>query len=176
MLNALLSCLPILLLCLLVRIFLVEVVRVKGRSMLSTLQNGEWLLVSKLPRWRHDLRRGDVVICFYPGRYLDPWKLFRQYFVKRLIALPGETIAMEEGVVLINGEPIDEPYLDPARTRFRRTMQPRTLGEDEYFVMGDNRDNSNDSRRIGPLPRRMLVGRVRRVIFPFRNTRAISDR
>ena len=61
------------------------------------------------------------------------------------------------------------------RNRFRRNMPDRTLGDDEYFVLGDNRDSSNDSRRIGPIPRSMLVGRVRRVIFPFRR-HAHADR
>lgn len=158
------------------RRFCFEPVRVKGRSMLPTLQNGDWLLVSRADYRRSQPRRGDVVICFYPGRYLDPWKLIRQYFVKRLIAFPGETIAIEEGVVLINGEPLDEPYLDPAKVRYRRTMQPRVLQPDEYFVLGDNRDSSNDSRRIGPLSRRMLVGRVRRICFPRRRARSLINR
>lgn len=143
--------------------------------MLPALKNSEWLWVSKLDYHTGVPQRGDVVICYYPGRYLDQWKLIRQYFVKRIIGLPGETIAMEDGVVHINGEPLDEPYLDPSRVRYRRTMDPRTLGPDEYFVMGDNRDSSNDSRRIGPITRDMLVGRVQRVIFPFRSRRPISN-
>ena len=176
MLRDFLLILIALLLLLTVRHFLFEPVRVKGSSMLPTLKNGEWLWVSKLDYRTGTHRRGDVVICFYPGRYLDQWKMIRQYFVKRVIGLPGETIAVEDGVVHINGEPIDEPYLDPARTRYRRHMDARTLGPDEYFVMGDNRDSSNDSRRIGPITRDMIIGRVRQVIFPFARWHSLSDR
>ncbi|MGN1019970.1 MAG: signal peptidase I [Aristaeellaceae bacterium] len=152
---------------LILRLTVAELVRVRGSSMLPTLRTGQWLLVSRLDYRLGRPRRGDVVICHYPGRYMDRWKLIPQCFVKRVIGLPGETIEIIEGVVHIGGEPLSEPYLDPARCRFRRQMPARTLGEDEYFVLGDNRDSSNDSRRIGPLPRGMLVGRVRRVIFPF---------
>ena len=157
-----------------IRFFVCEPVRVKGGSMLPTLKNKEWLWVSKLDYRLHAPRRGDVVICYFPGRYMDPWKFFRQYFVKRIVGLPGETIAIEEGVVLINGEPLNEPYLDPSRIRYRRTMEARTLGDDEYFVMGDNRDSSNDSRRIGPITGDMLVGKVQHVIYPFDKIRPIS--
>lgn len=87
-------------------------------------------------------------------------------FVKRVIALPGETIRIEEGVVYINDEALEEPYLDPAFNRIPRHMEPRLLGTDEVFVMGDNRDHSNDSRRIGPIPTRMLMGIVTRVWWP----------
>ncbi len=154
-------------LAVILRLTVVELARVKGSSMQPTLRTGQWLLVSRLDYRLGTPRRGDVVICHYPGRYMDRWKLIRQSFVKRVIALPGETVEIIEGVVHIGGEPLQEPYLDPARCRFRRSMPARTLGADEYFVLGDNRDSSNDSRRIGPLPRGMLVGRVRRVIFPF---------
>lgn len=175
LLRSLFCAFLLIILLLLVRHFLFEPVRVKGSSMLPALQNSDWLWVSKLDYHTGTPQRGDVVICYYPGRYLDQWKLIRQYFVKRIIALPGETIAIEDGVVHINGEPLDEPYLDPARVRYRRTMDARTLGPDEYFVMGDNRDSSNDSRRIGPITRDMLVGRVRRVIFPFRRRLPVSN-
>ena len=158
---------------LLVRQFLFEPVRVKGSSMRSTLFNGEIMLVTKADVRLAGAQRQDVIICKYPGRYIDKWKVFPQYFVKRLIGLPGDTVSIEEGVVHINGQPLDEPYLDPAHTRRRRSMEPVTLGEDEYFVLGDNRDSSNDSRSIGPIPRRMLVGRVRAVFFPFRAIRRI---
>lgn len=159
--------LAILALAVILRLTVMEIARVKGSSMQPTLHTGQWLLVSRLDYRLGSPRRGDVVICHYPGRYMDRWKLIRQSFVKRVIGLPGETIEIIGGVVHIDGEPLQEPYLDPARCRFRRQMPTRTLGEDEYFVLGDNRDSSNDSRRIGPLPRSMLVGRVRRVIFPF---------
>ncbi|MGN0779270.1 MAG: signal peptidase I [Aristaeellaceae bacterium] len=149
------------------RLTVVELARVKGSSMQPTLRTGQWLLVSRLAYRLGQPRRGDVVICHYPGRYLDRWKRIRQSFVKRVIGLPGETIAIIEGVVHIDGQPLDEPYLDPMRNRFRRSMPERVLGPDEYFVLGDNRDSSNDSRRVGPLPRSMMVGRVCQVIFPF---------
>ena len=159
--------LAMLALAVVLRLTVAELARVKGSSMQPTLRTGQWLLVCRLDYRLGRPKRGDVVICHYPGRYMDRWRLIRQSFVKRLIGLPGETIEIIEGVVHIDGEPLAEPYLDPARCRFRRQMPARTLGEDEYFVLGDNRDSSNDSRRIGPLPRSMLVGRVHRVIFPF---------
>ena len=167
MIGDVLFFLAMLSLAVILRLTVAEIARVKGSSMLPTLRTGQWLLVSRLDYRLGSPRRGDVVICHYPGRYMDRWKLIRQSFVKRVIALPGETVEIIEGVVYIDGAPLQEPYLDPARCRFRRQMPARTLGEDQYFVLGDNRDSSNDSRRIGPLPRSMLVGRVRRVIFPF---------
>ena len=167
MIGDVLFFLAMLSLAVILRLTVADIARVKGSSMLPTLRTGQWLLVSRLDYRLGSPRRGDVVICHYPGRYMDRWKLIRQSFVKRVIALPGETVEIIEGVVYIDGAPLQEPYLDPARCRFRRQMPARTLGEDQYFVLGDNRDSSNDSRRIGPLPSSMLVGRVRRVIFPF---------
>ena len=162
-----------LLIALLVRCLAVEVVRVKGGSMRSTLQNGEVMLVNKAAYLLGEPKRQDVVICLYPGRYRDRWKLIPQYFVKRIIGLPGETIAIEEGVVLVNGQPLEEPYLDENHTRRKTSMAPVTLGTDEYFVLGDNRDNSNDSRRVGALKRKALIGRVQAVFFPFKAIRRI---
>lgn len=176
MVNQLIWFLVLLLVLTALRLTVVEIVRVKGRSMLPTLENHQWLLVSRLDYRLGEPQRGDVVICHFPGRYMDKFKLFPQYFVKRLIALPGETIEVIDGVVHIDGVPLEESYLDPERTRFRRNMPPRTLDDDEYYVMGDNRDNSNDSRRIGPISRRMIVGRVRRILFPFRSWKSLTDK
>ncbi|MBE5803761.1 MAG: signal peptidase I [Clostridiales bacterium] len=158
---------------LLVRQFAVEFVRVKGSSMRSTLQNKEVMLVTKTEYLFGRPKRHDVVICHYPGRYIDKWNLIKQYFVKRVVGLPGETVSIEEGVVHINGVPLEEPFLDEAHNRRKRSMEPVTLKADEYFVMGDNRDNSNDSRRVGPLKRRAIVGQVHAVLWPFRALRRI---
>lgn len=143
------------------RLFVMELVRVKGGSMQDTLRNGQIMLVWKLG-WQP--RRGDVVICKYPGRYLDKHKLIPQYFVKRVIGLPGETLSMEEGKVLIDGRMLMEPYLSEGRNRRRRGLEARKLTG--YFVMGDNRDSSNDSRGVGPIERRMLVGKAVAVLWP----------
>ena len=164
----------VVLLVLLVRQFVFEPVRVKGRSMMSTLHNGEIMLVTKCDYLLGAPSRQDVIICHYPGRYLDKWKLIPQYFVKRLIGLPGDTVEIREGVVFVNGRELYEPYLDSAHTRRKSNMEPRLLGEDEYFVLGDNRDHSNDSRRIGPIRRKDLVGRVRCVFLPWGQARRID--
>ena len=82
-----------------------------------------------------------------------------------MVGLPGETVSICDGVVHIDGRPLQEPYLDPRRNRRLCQMEPVTLGEREVFVLGDNRDSSNDSRRIGPIPLDMLRGKVRRVLL-----------
>ncbi len=162
-----------LLIALLVRQLVIEPIRVKGGSMRSTLENGEIMLVNRAAYLLGQPQRQDVVICLYPGRYRDKWKLIPQYFVKRIIGLPGETVAIEDGVVLIDGVPLEEPYLDEAHTKRKTSMAPVTLGEDEYFVLGDNRDSSNDSRRVGALKRKALIGKVQAVFFPFNSVRRI---
>lgn len=156
------------------RLFLFEIAVVKGGSMRSTLENGEVLLVSRLAYRLGDPQRHDVVICHYPGRMMKRLPFIRQQFVKRVVGLPGDTVEIIDGVVHINGEALAEPYLDSTRCRFRTNRPPITLGADEYYVLGDNRDNSNDSRAIGPIKREMIVGRVERVLFPFRAWRKIG--
>ncbi|HIU08812.1 MAG TPA: signal peptidase I [Candidatus Limiplasma pullistercoris] len=160
---------------LLIRTFLFEPIRVDGESMCDTLQNGEIMLVTKPEYLTGDPQRGDVVICKYPGR--------TENFVKRVMGIPGDVIEIRSNVVYRNGEALDEPYLTPERNDNGFSMAPFTLGEDEYFVMGDNRDNSHDSRNYYPnsypptpaaLTRDMIIGHVRCVIFPFNSIRTIE--
>jgi signal peptidase I len=151
---------------LVLRLFVVNVARIQGRSMLPTLQNRDMALVWRLPYQFRKPKRGDVVICHYPGRKMKRLPFLPQAFVKRVIGLPGDTLEWVEGELLLNGEVLPEPYLDPARCRFLRSRLPVTLGPDEYFVLGDNRDSSNDSRSVGPLHRRAIRGRVVCVLFP----------
>ena len=151
---------------LLIRRYVLSFARIKGTSMLPTLKNGDWAFVWRLPYlWRHP-RRGEVVICHFPGRKLKRLPFLKQLFVKRVMGLPGETIEIIEGTLHVDGTPLSEPYLDPARTRFFRTRLPVTLQENQYYVLGDNRDSSNDSRRVGPLKCRAIRGRVICVVWP----------
>lgn len=158
---------------LLIRTFLFEPVRVDGESMCDTLQNGEIMFTTKLEYWLGEPQRGDVVICHYPGRG-------NTNFVKRLMGVPGDTIYILNNVVYRNGEALDEPYLTPDRNDNGFCMAPVTLGEGEYFVMGDNRDNSHDSRNYysytqpSAINRNMIMGHVRCVVFPFSVLRGIK--
>jgi len=148
------------LLGILVRRYLIALVWVKGSSMLPAFRHGDLVVVSRLlGRWGK-LSRGQVVVCHYPGRTVDRHGWIRLLFIKRIIGCPGDRIAMENGQVMIQGEPLPEPYLDPALCSSWFQYQERTLGREEYFVMGDHRRSSNDSRRVGPLPRRMITGVV----------------
>lgn len=157
---------------LLIRTFLFEPIRVDGESMCDTLQNGEIMLVTKPEYLTGDPQRGDVVICKYPGR--------TENFVKRVMGIPGDVIEIRSNVVYRNGEALDEPYLTPERNDNGFSMAPFTLGEDEYFVMGDNRDNSHDSRnyygagRPAAISRKDIVGKVRFVMWPLGHARGVE--
>ena len=157
---------------LLIRTFIFEPVRVDGESMCDTLQNGEIMFVTKPEYLVGDPEFGDVVICHYPGR--------KENFVKRVMGVPGDEIMVIANIVILNGEVLDEPYLTASRNDNGFTMAPFKLGEDEYFVMGDNRDNSHDSRNYygwnqpSAITRDMIKGKVRWVVFPFGNIRGIE--
>lgn len=155
-------------LAVLLRLFVVSLAFIRGSSMLSTLHNKDIALVWRVPYLFRKPRRGEVVICHYPGRRMKRLPFLPQAFVKRVIGLPGDTLEWQEGVLLLNGVPLEEPYLDPAHCRYARTRPPRPLGPDEYFVLGDNRDHSHDSRSVGPLHRRAIRGRVVCRLFPLK--------
>lgn len=156
---------------LLVRTFLFEPIRVDGESMTDTLQNGELMFVTKPEYIWGSPSRQDVIICRYPNR--------TEYFVKRLIGIPGDTVEIKYdkgtgiNTVYVNGEAVKESYLTPARNNNDNSMAPITLKQDQFFVLGDNRDNSNDSRYVGTLHRNQIAGHVRFVFFPFGNARSI---
>ena len=136
------------------------------------MQDGEIMLVTKPEYLFGDPQYGDVVICKYPGR--------TENFVKRVMGLPGDVIEVRSNVVYRNGAALDEPYLIPERNNDGFSMAPFTLGEKEYFVMGDNRDNSHDCRNYygygspAALTRDMIIGHVRCVVFPFNVIRGIE--
>ena len=143
---------------LVIRTFLFIPVRVDGHSMENTLLNQELVLATKPEYLRGEFNRRDIVICHYPDRG-------NTLFVKRLLALPGDTVEFREGLLYVNGAYVDETDIDMSFKSYD-SMQEITLGEDEYFVAGDNRGNSNDSRRVGPSTRKMIVAHVRRIVWP----------
>jgi signal peptidase I len=146
-----------------VLVFVVQPVRVEGTSMLPRLHDGERVFVNKflyaLDGWPttafslgRGIERGDIVVFYYPD---DP----SQRFIKRVIGLPGDVVQIDRrGRVIVNGVALDEPYLDPDLTRLPRSMPPTKVKDHYYFVMGDNRDNSSDSRAWGLLPERYVCG------------------
>lgn len=141
-----------------IRYFLIQPFYVKGASMEPTFDDHEYLIIDELSYRLRKPERGEVVVFRYP---LDP----RQYFIKRIVGLPGETVRVSGGTVVISGPDkpdgfaLDESgYLAPdVVTHGDRTV---TLGPEEYFVMGDNRSASLDSRTFGPLSESQIVGRV----------------
>jgi signal peptidase I len=140
-------------------VFVAQPVVVEGTSMLPELHDGERLLVNKLVyykfksvSWGH-IERGDIVVFWYPK---EPDKSY----VKRVIGLPGETVEVREGKVLINGKELAETYLDTEHNQSLPSFQPKRVDEHFYFVMGDNRDNSSDSRYWGLVPEKYIYGKA----------------
>ena len=124
--------------------------------MLPTLENGEFLVVNKLGYRLHQPLRGDIIV------FQDPADAGRK-LIKRIIGLPGETVEMADGTVLIDGQVLPEPYLEDSGNY---TRAPSVLPTDQYFVLGDNRNNSSDSRSWGTLPREDIVGRAWLTYWP----------
>ena len=126
----------------------------QGTSMLPAIQDGERLAVERFgPGDKMDLQRGDVIAFRYPE---DPSKSY----LKRVIALPGETVEIRDGAVYIDGSRLDEPYVEPERNVARMSYPPLFVKERHYYVLGDNRDASSDSRIWGLVPEANVYARV----------------
>ena len=158
-----------------IHFFLFTIIRVDGSSMETTLHSGERLFVTVADvKFGSGVERGDVVICHYPNRG-------NTNFVKRVVAVPGDTIYRENGVTHVvysvteNG--VTKVYDDALEGSGSRTdMEKTVLGDDEYFVVGDNRYNSHDSRSddVGVITKSMITGHVRYVIWPLSDIRAVE--
>lgn len=129
--------------------------RIEGSSMMPTMQEGEYVLINKLAYYLEDPKRGDIIVLHYPR---DP----SRDFIKRVIGVPGDTVDIENGQVTVNGQIIDEPYINSAPSYNGNWTVP----DDQYFVLGDNRNNSSDSHTWGFLPRDHIVGKGWVVYWP----------
>ena len=151
-----------------VRTFIFEPVRVDGSSMLNTLTDSEFMIATKFDYLLGDPERFDIVICNYPNTSEG------MYRVKRVIGLPGVTMELRAGELYIDGQHIEQNF---DMTENETYFGPYTVPEGHYFVLGDNRNNSKDSRSVmvGPLDRDMIKGHVRAVVFPFNKMRLMKD-
>lgn len=140
---------PALLLALVVHLFLAQATVVFGQSMEPNLSAYQRLIIDKISYHLHSPQRNDIVVIDLPE--MD------EMLVKRIVGLPGEVVALRDGIVYINGDPLEEAF---PHDLSHQTMEPRMLAPLEYFVLGDNRSNSNDSRSFGPIQREYIVGRV----------------
>jgi signal peptidase I len=132
--------------------FVAQAFRVQGPSMMPLLQDGERIFVYKLGYRLGPVRRGDVAVFWYP---LDP----SISYIKRVIGLPGDRIEIRGGKLYVNGDPWREPYL-LARFRDQEDLAPFDVRAGHYFVLGDHRNGSNDSRAWGDVPQRYIYGKA----------------
>lgn len=132
--------------------FVAQAFRVQGTSMLPLLQDGERIIVNKFIYRFHPIERGDVVVFWFPR---DP----SVSFIKRVVALPDDTVELKGGILYVNGRHVDEPYVEP---RFRDTENHDLMqvGKGYYFVLGDHRNSSNDSRAWGLVPEKYIYGKA----------------
>lgn len=138
----------------LVLVFVVQPVRVEGTSMLPRLHDGERIFVNKLIYYQWpELERSDIIVFWFPD---DPSKSY----IKRVLGLPGETVEVRAGQVFINGRKLEEPYLDEQLNLSRINHQTTFVKSHYYFVMGDNRDHSSDSRSWGLVPEKYIYGKA----------------
>lgn len=141
--------------------FLYQPVRVEGTSMLPRLENSDRLFINKFVYHVSAIEHGDVIVFHYPR---DPEKSY----IKRVIGLPGDRLWINEGRVWLNGKPLRENYV-PQVYRDDRSMAEIVVPPGEYFVMGDHRSISSDSRDFGPVERSLIYGKAEFIYWPTRD-------
>ena len=144
--------------------FIARPIQVVGTSMFPTLQPNSIGMANILGRKTEGLKRFDIAIIYVNEK--------KDYLVKRIVGLPGETVSYESGTLYINGEAVSEPFLDEAYPEgigeaFMTDVEPLTLGEDEYYCLGDNRPASKDSRYYGPFKEAAIVAKGAFILYPF---------
>ena len=132
----------------------ISAVIVQGRSMVPTLQDGDRYMLNRLTFLYRLPRRGDLVVIKDPGH--------QDYAVKRIVALPCESVHLKDGLVYVNGEKLPEPYLDKGTRTYAPDLKDQLIvvGQGHYFVLGDNRPNSEDSRFYGAVRKDCIIGRL----------------
>lgn len=158
-----------------IRFFVFQPYLIEGTSMEVTLHDKEFILVDRLSYRLHEPKRGDIIV-FHPinSTVSDQKQLS---YIKRIIGLPGEKVTISDGNVYVNDRQLEEPYLKGIKTITENptaTSLETSLGPDEYYVMGDNRSNSTDSRIIGPIKIESFVGKAFIVLFPASDIGLIS--
>lgn len=156
----------------LLRLFVFEIVRVDGESMNNTLQDGQHLFVEKISK-HSGIDRGEIVIVRYPDTG-------SKAYVKRIVALGGDSVLVKEGKLYINGVEQDEKYIKESYMEYEGLGyggdgEEYTVPEGCYFVMGDNRNNSHDSRSVGPIEQDDIIGRAMFIIWPISDVGSIPD-
>ncbi len=139
-------------------VWIYQPVRVEGTSMQPRLHDNDRLFINKFVYSFEKIERGDVVVFHYPG---DPSKSY----IKRVVALPGDDLRIEDGRVYVNRQRLAEPYV-PSRFEDSRSVAQETVPAGRYWVMGDHRSISSDSRDFGPVPRGLIYGKAAFVYWP----------
>lgn len=151
----------------LIVVFLFQPVKVEGTSMMPSIADQQRIFVDKFffQAGISEIHHGDVVVFWFPRDQ-------RISYIKRVIGIPGDTVAIRNGQVRLNGKSIDEPYV-PAEFRDEAEMPEVRLLDEEYFVMGDHRNSSNDSRSWGPVPRQYIYGKAVFTYWPLGEMRVV---
>ena len=147
-------------------LFLYQPVRVEGTSMLPRLEDHDRLFINKFVYHFSAIQHGDVVVFRYPR---DPEKSY----IKRVIAVPGDRLRIDGGDVILNGRRLQEPYV-PDEYRDSRSMPEMVIPPDYYYMMGDHRSISSDSREFGPVERELIYGKASFVYWPRRDAGVVN--
>ncbi len=157
-----------------IRYFLIQPFYVKGASMEPNFFDKEYLIINEISYRFETPKRGDIVVFRYPR---DP----QEYFIKRVIGLPGEKVQIKNGEIWIynqekpNGARLPEPYLADSVKTYALSEEIIPLTKDEYFVLGDNRNSSKDSRSFGPVNKSFLIGKVMLRGWPFNRVNLFGE-
>lgn len=141
--------------------FIISHTKVPTASMMATINPGDHLIVNRIPYYYRDPMRGEIVVFYFEGKHL----------IKRIIGIPGDVINIESGKVYVNDQPLQEEYLDHKENTYlyagAKIKFPYIVPDGYYFMMGDNRSNSKDSRVFGPIAREEIVAKAGLCIYPF---------